>query len=301
MHRNKLVPPLKMSRLFSTQSSSVSGRFFHLLMQTPFAFMSNRFKRIKVDFYLDLVPCYISGLLLPDVLQKYFQECPWEPPPQKAFCDDMVKLFISDNRIHASSFGQEEFYRNGVTYWMWNAEMQPARMSSHILSVAHGILGSVSHTFTCTQIFWDLANTDSDSIGLGHGLSFYFPNKLLGDAIVGLWTTLSSGTPSESLLPHCCRLSRGTQDAKTGHHSFCLKFPKEPNTSPFSLPWGCLLSLPRFPSKTEVGLLSINEVKYYALAQRCLSNAVFRFPANVGRHPRKGLIWVLSEPICSIF
>lgn len=67
---------------------------------------------------------------------------------------------------------------------MLKAEMWPVRMSSPILRMAHGTLGSVSHTFTCTRISWGPVSTDFDSRGLGGDLTFCFSNRLSDGASV---------------------------------------------------------------------------------------------------------------------
>lgn len=60
----------------------------------------------------------------------------------------------------------------------------------------------------------------------------------------------------------------------------------------------CLLSLTLLPFKTC--LLGMTQVKRSILVQGCLANAALGCLSSVGRHPKNGLKWVLSEPICNV-
>lgn len=52
MHGNKLVPPLKISRFFKYNPILSVEDFYTFYYKALFAFMSNRFERIKMNFHV---------------------------------------------------------------------------------------------------------------------------------------------------------------------------------------------------------------------------------------------------------
>lgn len=100
MHRNKLVPALKISRLFSTQCSSISEEFLHLLMQSSFCLYEQQIQENE-SVLPPKIMSHVTQTVFYSLLfyKSAFRSVTWESP-QKGFCDYTVRLFVADNRIH---------------------------------------------------------------------------------------------------------------------------------------------------------------------------------------------------------